>query len=71
MRGRFQSTQALLKQKSPLCSWAHCMIHREALVANERSPGLNSVLMAVVTEVNYINMRPLKSKASSLGFVKT
>ncbi|GFW88086.1 protein FAM200A [Trichonephila clavipes] len=57
--------QALVKQKSPLCIWTHCMIHREALASKEISPGLNIVLMTVVTVVNYIKMRPLKSRIFS------
>ncbi|XP_035223584.1 zinc finger BED domain-containing protein 5-like [Stegodyphus dumicola] len=40
MFGRFQSIQALVKQKSPQCVWTHCMIHREALASKEMSPGL-------------------------------
>ncbi|GFV07287.1 SCAN domain-containing protein 3 [Trichonephila clavipes] len=35
MSGRFKSIQALVKQKSPLCIWTHCMIHREALASKE------------------------------------
>lgn len=62
MSGRFQSVQALVKQKSPQCVWTHCMIHREALASKEMSPGLNIVLTTVVTVVNYIKMRPLKSR---------
>ncbi|GFS87994.1 SCAN domain-containing protein 3 [Trichonephila clavipes] len=62
MSGRFKSIQALVKQKSPLCIWTHCMIHREALASKEISPGLNIVLMTVVTVVNYIKMRPPKIK---------
>ncbi|GFV94795.1 SCAN domain-containing protein 3 [Trichonephila clavipes] len=58
MSGRFKSIQALVKQKSPLCIWTHCMIHREALASKEISPGLNIVLMTVMTVVNYIKMRP-------------
>ncbi|GFY32236.1 zinc finger BED domain-containing protein 5 [Trichonephila clavipes] len=58
MSGRFKSIQALVKQKSPLCIWTHCMIHREALASKEMSPGLNIVLTTVVTVVNYIKMRP-------------
>ncbi|GFV76520.1 SCAN domain-containing protein 3 [Trichonephila clavipes] len=57
-----KSIQALVKQKSPLCIWTHCMIHREALTSKEISPGLNIVLMTVVTVVNYIKMRPPKIK---------
>ncbi|GFT47637.1 SCAN domain-containing protein 3 [Trichonephila clavipes] len=60
-----KSIQALVKQKSPLCIWTHCMIHREALASKEISPGLNIVLMIVVTVVNYIKMRPLKSRIFS------
>ncbi|GFS98912.1 SCAN domain-containing protein 3 [Trichonephila clavipes] len=56
MSGRFKSIQALGKQKSPLCIWTHCMIHREALASKEISPGLNIVLMTVVTVVNYDNL---------------
>ncbi|GFU03965.1 zinc finger BED domain-containing protein 5 [Trichonephila clavipes] len=65
MSGRFKSIQALVKQKSPLCIWTHCMIHRESLASKEISPGLNIVLMTVVTVVNYIKMRPLKSRIFS------
>ncbi|GFW10674.1 zinc finger MYM-type protein 6 [Trichonephila clavipes] len=65
MSGRFKSIQALVKQKSPLCIWTHCMIHRESLASKEISPGLNIVLMTVVTVVNYIKMRPLKSSIFS------
>ncbi|GFU60882.1 zinc finger MYM-type protein 6 [Trichonephila clavipes] len=65
MPGRFKSIQALVKQKSPLCIWTHCLIHREALASKEMSPGLNIVLMTVLTVVNYIKMRPLKSRIFS------
>ncbi|GFT77839.1 SCAN domain-containing protein 3 [Trichonephila clavipes] len=65
MSGRFKSIQALVKQKTPLCIWTHCMIHREALASKEISPGLNIVLMTAVTVVNYIKMRPLKSRIFS------
>lgn len=65
MSGRFQSIQALVKQKSALCIWTHCMIHREALASKEMSPGLNIVLTTVVTVVNYIKMRPLKTRIFS------
>lgn len=65
MSGRFQSIQALVKQESPQCVWTHCMIHREALASKEMSPGLNIVLTTVVTVVNYIKMRPLKSRIFS------
>ncbi|GFT41415.1 protein FAM200A [Trichonephila clavipes] len=67
MCGRFKCTsiQALVKQKYPLCIWTHCMIYREALVSKEMSPGLNIVLMTVVTVVNYIKMRLLKSRIFS------
>ncbi|GFV46569.1 zinc finger BED domain-containing protein 5 [Trichonephila clavipes] len=65
MSGRLKSIQALVKQKYPLCIWTHCMIHREALASKEMSPGLNIVLMTVVTVVNYIKMRSLKSRIFS------
>ncbi|GFW65252.1 SCAN domain-containing protein 3 [Trichonephila clavipes] len=66
MSGRFKSIQVLVKQGTPLCIWTHCMIHREALASKEISPGLNIVLMTVVTVVNYIKMRPpLKSRIFS------
>ncbi|GFT68069.1 zinc finger MYM-type protein 6 [Trichonephila clavipes] len=48
MSGRFKSIQALVKQKSQLCIWTHCLIHKEALASKEMSPGLNIVLMTVV-----------------------
>ncbi|GFX55808.1 SCAN domain-containing protein 3 [Trichonephila clavipes] len=53
MSGRFKSIQALVKQKSPLCIWTHCMIHRESLASKEISPGLNIVLMTVVTVITH------------------
>nr|XP_042913465.1 zinc finger BED domain-containing protein 5-like [Parasteatoda tepidariorum] len=65
MSGRFKSVQALVKQKSPQCVWTHCMIHREALASKEISRGLNIVLTTVVTIVNYIRMRPLRSRIFS------
>ncbi|GFX18431.1 zinc finger MYM-type protein 6 [Trichonephila clavipes] len=65
MSGRFKSIQALVKQKSPLCIWTHCMIHKEPLASKEISPGLNIVLMTFMTVVNYIKMRPLKSRIFS------
>ncbi|GFV46945.1 protein FAM200A [Trichonephila clavipes] len=49
--GRFESIQELVKQKSLLCIWTHCMIHKEALTSKEMSSGLNIVLTTVVTEV--------------------
>ncbi|XP_035213412.1 protein FAM200A-like [Stegodyphus dumicola] len=39
--------------------------NREALASKEMSPGLNIVLTTVVTVVNYIKMRPLKSRIFS------
>ncbi|GBL79466.1 SCAN domain-containing protein 3 [Araneus ventricosus] len=65
MSGRFQSMQALVKQKSPQCVWTHCMIHREALASKEMSLVLNIVLTTVVTVINYMKMRSLKSRISS------
>ncbi|XP_071037887.1 zinc finger BED domain-containing protein 5-like [Parasteatoda tepidariorum] len=65
MSGRFKSVQALVKQKSPQCVWTHCLIHREALASKEMSRGLNIVLTTVVTIVNYIRMRPLRSRIFS------
>ncbi|KMQ87159.1 scan domain-containing protein 3-like protein [Lasius niger] len=65
MSGKFKSLQALVKEKNPQCIWTHCMIHREALAAKELSPGLNIVFTTVVTVINYIKMRPLKSRLFS------
>nr|XP_022910904.1 zinc finger BED domain-containing protein 5-like [Onthophagus taurus] len=59
--GRFQSVQALVKQKFPQCVWTPT-INRKALVSKEMSPGLNIVLTTVVTVVTYIKMRPVKSR---------
>ena len=57
--------QTLVKQKSPQWVWTHCMIHREALASKEMSPGLNIVLTTVLTAVNYIKMRSLKTRIFS------
>ncbi|XP_072377896.1 protein FAM200A-like [Diabrotica undecimpunctata] len=65
MSGKFHSLQALVKQKSPMCIWTHSMIHREALASKKMSPVLNIVLTTVVTVVNYIKMRPLKTRIFS------
>lgn len=65
MSGRFQSMQTLVKQKSSQCIWTHCMIHREALASKEMCTGLNIVLSTVVTVVNFIKTRPLKSRMFS------
>ncbi|GFQ93907.1 zinc finger BED domain-containing protein 5 [Trichonephila clavata] len=40
-------------------------MRREALASKEMSPGLSIVLTTVVTVVNYIKMRPLKSRIFS------
>ncbi|CAH1101768.1 unnamed protein product [Psylliodes chrysocephalus] len=62
MSGRFQSVQTLVKQKPPQRVWTHCMVHREDLASKEISFGLNIVLTMVVTVVNYIKIRLLKSR---------
>ena len=49
--------------------WKSCfeiMIHREALASNEMSPALNIILSTVVTVLNCIKMRPLKSRIFSV-----
>ncbi|GFU94854.1 SCAN domain-containing protein 3 [Trichonephila clavipes] len=67
MSGRFKSIQALVKQKSPLCIWTHCMIHSEALASEEMSPGLNIVLTTVVTTNKlHKNETPKIKKSSGL-----
>ena len=48
MPGRLQTVQTFVKQKSPQCVWAHCMIHREVLASKKTSPGLNIVLTTVM-----------------------
>ncbi|GBL93765.1 SCAN domain-containing protein 3 [Araneus ventricosus] len=62
---KFQSIQALVKQKSPQCVWTHCKIQKGALASKEMSPGLNIVLTTVVTVENCIKMRHLKSRIFS------
>lgn len=65
MAGKHSGLQALIRRVFTKAQWTHCLIHREALASKELSPELNSVLTDVITTVNYIKSRPLKSRILS------
>jgi hypothetical protein len=54
--------QAVIKRSAPEAMWTHCVIHREALVAEELCPELSEVIDRAIRTVNYIKIRPLKSR---------
>jgi hypothetical protein len=41
MEGNKEIVQDLIKRSAPEAVWAHCMVHRESLVANELCPELS------------------------------
>uniref|UniRef100_A0A3Q4HQ00 Zinc finger BED domain-containing protein 5-like n=1 Tax=Neolamprologus brichardi TaxID=32507 RepID=A0A3Q4HQ00_NEOBR len=65
MAGKRGGLQALIKRVSPNVQWTHCMIHREALGSKQLSADLSNVMTDVVTTVNYIKTRPVKSRIFS------
>ncbi|XP_023709565.1 zinc finger MYM-type protein 6-like [Cryptotermes secundus] len=54
--------QANIKAVAPEAVWTHCMIHREALAANELSPPLHEALQMIVKTVNVNKTNHLKSR---------
>lgn len=65
MAGMRKGLQELIKKASPNAEWTHCVIHREALASKHISPELNEVMTDVVSVVNFIKTRPLKTRVFS------
>jgi len=65
MAGSLNGFVALAKKCNANIKTTHCFLHREALVAKTIGKELKTVLDDVVTMVNYIKSRPLKSRLFS------
>ncbi|XP_066473215.1 uncharacterized protein [Tiliqua scincoides] len=61
MAGCYQGLQALIQSKAPHALWTHCIIHREALAAENLSEELHDILKTVIKVVNFIKTRPMKA----------
>ena len=61
MVGRYKGFVNRIMKKQPEVVITHCFLHREALVAKTLPADLASVLNTVVSIVNYIKTKPLKS----------
>lgn len=66
MIGSIKGFVSLAKKCNKNILATHCFLHREALVAKTIGPQLKNVLDDVVNMVNFIKMRPLKSRLFSL-----
>lgn len=66
MIGSIKGFTSLVKKCNKNIISTHCFLHREALVEKTIGPQLKSVLDDVIKMVNYIKMRPLKSRLFSL-----
>ena len=62
MVGRYKGFFSRVMEKQPEVVNAHCFLHREALVAKTLPADLTSVLNPVVSIVNHIKTKPLKSR---------
>ncbi|KAI5152134.1 zinc finger BED domain-containing protein 5/7/8/9 [Enteropsectra breve] len=62
MVGSVKGFIAFVKCQNPNIITTHCFLHRESLVAKTLPLALKSVLDQVVTMVNYIKSRPLKTR---------
>ncbi|XP_066982653.1 zinc finger BED domain-containing protein 5-like [Macrobrachium rosenbergii] len=62
MSGRHAELHALVREKAPNASWAHCLLHREALASSGMNEELGHLLKDVVRVVNYIKNSPLKGR---------
>ena len=61
MAGTRNGLHALIRRASQNAKWTHCIIHREALASQQLSPKLNGVLTDIISILNFIKTRPLKS----------
>ena len=62
MTGKYKGLKAKVLEVHPTVEWVHCIIHREALVAKQLSPSLNTVLSQCIKIINAIKSSPLKSR---------
>ena len=62
MSGCFGGLRTLVQGVAVNAKWTHCLIHREALASQQVSGDLNGTLKVVVKTVNFIKVRPLKSR---------
>ena len=62
MSGSCCGLRSLIEERAPMAKWTHCIIHREALVALERSPELGEIVEVIIKIINYIKTWPSKSR---------
>lgn len=66
MLGKNKGLAALVREVALHVRFTHCMIHREALAAKTLPAELNAVLQTATQIVNFIKIRPTKSRLSGL-----
>lgn len=62
MTGSIKGFISLVKKKNSNIIFTHCFLHREALVAKSLVSDLQNILDQVVKVINFIKIRPLKSR---------
>ncbi|XP_066482086.1 SCAN domain-containing protein 3-like [Tiliqua scincoides] len=62
MAGCYQGLRDRIRSKAPNVVWTHCMIHREALAAENLSEELHGILKIVIKVVNFIKTSPMKKR---------
>ena len=61
MLGHSSGFYAHVKKVSPVCTFMHCMIHREALASKTLGPDLTEVLRQVIKLVNTVKSSALNT----------
>ena len=54
--------RSLIQEPAPMARWMHCKVHCEALVGRELSTKLGHLVEVVIKVINFIKIRPLKSR---------
>lgn len=63
MTGRIKGFISIAKKENPSITSVHCFLHREALMMKSSDGGpLGEVLKSVISMINYIKTRPVKSR---------
>ena len=62
MVGSIKGFVSLVQKENPNVVQTHCFLHREVLVSKTIPDDLSQVLKQVVEMVNFIKMRPKKSR---------
>ena len=62
MSGSRSVLRSLIQERAPMAKWMHCMIDRGTLVACELSLELGATVEIATKVINFIKIRPLKSK---------